>query len=263
MKFKDKIVWITGASSGTGEALAYAFNNEGAEIIISARREDELNRVKTNCKYPDKVHIVILNMENHDQIFKIAESVLKKFDYIDILFNNAGISQRSTAVETDFAVDKKLIDVNYLGQVALTKAILPSMIKRKSGHIAVMSSLTGKFGTPLRSAYSASKHALHGFFDSLRSEVYLYNIDVTVICAGFIKTNIAINALTKNGESQKFDDPSTQNGMLPEIFAKKALKAILNNKNELTIGGREKIGVYLKRFFPTLFSRIIRKQNVR
>lgn len=263
MYFKNKIIWITGASSGTGEALTYAFDKQEAKIIISARRENELERVKNNCKNKDNIFTLPLDLEKHHELKSKADIVLQKFGKIDILFNNGGISQRSFVVETDFSVDKKLININYLGAVVLTKAVLPNMLSNKSGHIVVMSSLTGKFGTPLRSAYSASKHALHGFFDSLRAEVYNENVFVTIICAGFIKTNIAKNALTKNGEAQKHDDPSTEEGMLPEAFAEKVLKAIKNKKQELTLGGKEKMGVYLKRFFPKLFSNIIKKQNVR
>lgn len=263
MYFKNKIIWITGASSGAGEALVYAFDNEDAIVIISARRESELERVKKNCKNKDNIFILPLDLEKHEELKEKADVILQKYGKLDILFNNGGISQRSLASETKFAVDKKLIDINYLGTVALTKAVLPSMIKNKTGHIVVMSSLTGKFGTPLRSAYSASKHALHGFFDSLRAEVYDKNIFVTIVCAGFIKTNIAKNALTESGEAQKHDDPSTKAGMLPEVFAQKVLKAIKNKKQEFTLGGKEKMGVYLKRFFPKLFSNIIKKQNVR
>jgi short-subunit dehydrogenase len=204
-----------------------------------------------------------MDMENLDQIKTASEYVLSSFIHIDILFNNAGISQRSLAVETDFSVDKRLMNLNYFGPVFLTKCVLPSMIQRKEGHIVVMSSLTGKFGTPLRSAYAASKHALHGFFDSLRAEVFDDRIKVTIICSGYIKTNIAINALTQSGEKQKSNDPGIENGMLPERVAQKIINAIYKNKFELTLGGKEKMGVFLKRFFPTLFASIIRKQNVR
>ncbi len=263
MKFKDKKVWITGASSGVGEALTYAFNKEGAFVIISARREEELKRVKSACKYPDQIDVVQMDMENFDQIKNSSEYVLSSFNFIDILINNAGISQRSLASETDFSVDKRLMNVNYFGPVLLTKCLLPSMIQRKEGYIAVMSSLTGKFGTPLRSAYAASKHALHGFFDSLRAEVFEHNIQVTLICSGYIKTNIAINALTELGKKQESNDPGIENGMLPETVAKKIINAVYKNKKELTLGGKEKMGVYLKRFFPSMFASIIRKQNVR
>jgi len=264
MNFKNKIVWITGASSGVGEALVYKFHEQGAIIIISARRESELERVKKNCnKTTQEVFILPINLENHDELIAKAKIAINKFGKIDILFNNGGISQRSLVKDTIIDVDKRLMNVNYFGTIILTKAVLPSMLENKSGHIVVMSSLAGKFGTPLRSAYSAAKHALHGFFDSLRAEVYKENICVTIICSGYIKTNIAINALTDNGLPQNQTDKGIENGMLPEKFAEKALKAIYNKNQELLLGGKEKLGVYLKRFFPKLFSKIIRKQDVR
>ncbi len=264
MEFKNKVVWITGASSGIGEALVYSFSKQKSIIIISARRKEELERVKKNCtNNSDNIFVLPLDLEEHDTLHAKAKIVLKKFGKIDILFNNGGVSQRSLIKNTIIDVDKRVMNINYFGTVILTKSVLPSMIKNKSGHIVVMSSLLGKFGTPLRSAYAASKHALHGFFDSLRSEIYKENINITIICAGFIKTNIAINALTKDGNPQKYSDPGTENGMMPDVFAKKVLKAISKKKEEITIGGKVIIGVYLKRFTPLLFSKIIRKQNVR
>ena len=263
MTFKNKIIWITGASSGVGEALVYAFDKEEAKIIISARRETELARVKNNCKNSENIFVIPLDLEKHDEIPEKAKIVLEKFGKIDILFNNGGISQRSFAKDTVFEVDKRLMNINYFGTVRLTKEVLPSMLKNKSGHIAVMSSLVGKFGSPLRSAYSASKHALHGFFDSLRAEVHDDNIKVTIICSGFIKTNIAINALTENGNAQNTSDKGIENGIPVDVFAQKVIKAIRKQKQEVTFGGKERFGVYIKRFFPKLFSNIIRKQDVR
>lgn len=264
MNFKDKIIWITGASSGTGEALVYAFNKQKAKLIISARRKEKLEKVKKNCTYkPDEILVLPLDLEEHGLLQEKADIVFEKFGKIDILFNNGGISQRSLVKDTVIEVDKKIMNVNYFGSVILTKAVLPSMIKNKSGHIVVMSSLTGKFSTHLRSAYAASKHALHGFFDALRFEVYKENINVTIICAGFIRTNISFNALTQDGNPQKFSDPKTESGMSPNVFAKKALKAIYKKKEEVLFGGKEIIVVYLKRFTPFLFSKIIRKLNVK
>lgn len=263
MNFEDKVVWITGASSGVGESMVYAFNNEKSRIIISARRENELERVKNNCKQKENVYILPLDLEKHNELPKRTKEAIKAFGRVDILFNNGGISQRSYAKDTVFDVDKRLMNINYLGQICITKALLPSMINNKSGHIVVMSSLVGKFGSPLRSAYSASKHALHGFFDSLRAEVHDNNIKVTIICSGYIKTNIARNALTDSGKAQETSDKGIENGILPEVFAQKALKAIWKQKQEVTFGGKEKLGVYVKRFFPKLFYKIIRKQDVR
>jgi short-subunit dehydrogenase len=147
--------------------------------------------------------------------------------------------------------------------VALTKALLPHFIEKNSGHFVVITSIVGKIGTPLRSSYAASKHALHGFFDSLRAEVYHNNIKVTVACPGFVQTNISINALTGNGTAQNKLDAATKNGLTPEIFTKKLLKAVRQEKQEVYIGGfKEKLAVYVKRFFPQLLSKMIRKLAV-
>jgi short-subunit dehydrogenase len=155
------------------------------------------------------------------------------------------------------------MDVNYLGTVALTKALLPHFIEKNNGHFVVITSIVGKIGTPLRSSYAASKHALHGFFDSLRAEVYQNNIKITLACPGFVQTNVSINALTANGTPQNKMDSATKNGLTPEVFAKKLLKAVRQEKQEVYIGGfKEKLAVYVKRFFPKLLSKMIRKLAV-
>jgi short-subunit dehydrogenase len=263
MNFNSKTVWITGASSGIGEALTYEFAKLGAKLIISARNVKELERVKANCNgESDNITIQRLDLENHKEIKDIAQQVLKKVGTIDILVNNGGISQRSFAKETPLEVDKKLMNINFFGTVCLTKEVLPSMLDKKKGHIVVISSLTGKFGAPRRSAYAASKHALHGFFDTLRAETWKDNITISLICPGFIRTNLSFNAVTSTGEAQKSMDGAIDKGMPPEVLAKKIIKAIKNKKEELIVGGKETIGVYLKRFLPKLFSKIIRKSKV-
>lgn len=260
MDFSKKTIWITGASSGIGEALTYEFAKLGAKIVISARRANELERVKNNCPKPQKITTQALDLAKHGEINGIAQKVLEEAGHIDILVNNGGISQRSLAKETPLEIDKKIMDINFFGTICLTKAVLPSMIERKSGHIVVQSSLTGKFGAPLRSAYAASKHALHGFFDTLRTEVYTENIFVSIICAGYVRTNVSINAITASGNAQNSMDPETDKGMSPEYLAGRIINAIKNKKEELVVGGKETLGVYLKRFFPKWFSKIIRKQ---
>lgn len=260
MNFSDKTIWITGASSGIGEALTYEFSKLGAKIIISARRKEELERVKENCVQKENIQIQELDLAKHDGIQEIVSLVLNQNTKIDILINNGGISQRSLASNTPLDIDKKIMDINYFGTICLTKAILPSMISNKNGHIVVISSLTGKFGAPLRSAYAASKHALHGFFDTLRTETWKDNINVSIICPGYIRTNVSINALTATGVAQNSMDPETDKGMKPEVLAQHIIKAIKMKKEELVVGGKETLGVYIKRFFPKLFSKIIRKQ---
>ena len=261
--FKNKRIWITGASSGIGEALALAFAEHGAHLILSARREATLNQVAARCKNAASVMIQPLDLSDHEQIPLIAKQVLQKNGKIDLLLNNGGISQRSLALETKFDVDKKLMDVNYLGTVTLTKAVLPSMLDHQLGHIATITSLTGKFGTPYRSAYAASKHALHGFFDSLRAELHETPIKITLLCPGFVRTNISINALQGNGGQLGKMDEATEKGMDAMHLAKKILRSLEKGENEAYYGGKEVMGVYVKRFFPSVFANMIAKAKVR
>jgi dehydrogenase/reductase SDR family member 7B len=263
MDFDNKVVWITGATSGIGEVLAYDFNSQKARLIISGRRLSELERVRNNCKSSSaEVFVLPLDLEDHESLQEKVKIALDHFGFIDILINNGGISQRALAKDAPLEVDKKIMNINYFGTIALTKALLPSMIGRKMGQIIVISSLTGKFGAPLRSAYSASKHALHGFFDSLRSEIWKENIFITMICPGYIKTNVSLNALTSNGTPHMIMENAQANGMLPEKLSKLIMKAIYKKKKEVYFGGKEVIGIYIKRYFPSLFDKIIRTQKV-
>ena len=260
--FKNKVVWITGATSGIGEALAKEFALQGAKIIISSRRIEELERVKNLLKLPEGDLLILpLDLEDLSNINILSQLVINKFGRIDILVNNGGISQRSLTKDTSIETDRKLMEVNFFGTVALTKSVLPYFLKQKGGHIVVVSSIVGKFGFHLRSAYAASKHALHGFFESLRMEVYNENVKVLIVCPGKIRTNISINAYTGDGSKHGKMDDSTNKGLSPEDCARKILKGIENNKEEILIGGNDIKAVFLKRFFPTLFSIIIRKQK--
>lgn len=263
MNFKNKTIWITGASSGIGKALALAFSKEGANVIISARNKQKLNEVKGQCTNPDKVKILLLDLTDFTSFSEKVTTALQFFNGIDILVNNGGVSQRSLAIDTQFKVDQQIFDVNYFGTIGLTKALLPNFIGKESGQIVVISSIMGKLGTPLRSAYAASKHALHGFFDSLRAELFNKNIDVTIICPGYVNTDVSRNALTGDGTKFNKMDDATAKGLQPEELAKKALKAIARKKQEVIIAGsKETAAVYLKRFLPKLLSKIVRKVNV-
>ncbi|SHL55926.1 SDR family oxidoreductase [Flavobacterium xanthum] len=257
-----KIVWITGASSGIGEALAYELATKNCKLILSARNRDALETVKSKCSNTE-VMILPFDLVDFDNAKNHAEKAIAAFGKIDILVNNGGVSQRSLIVETDFEVDKKLIEVDYLGTVALTKALLPHFIKNKKGHFVTVTSLMGKFGSPYRSGYCGAKHALHGFFDVLRMEHQRDNINVTLICPGFIQTDVAKNALTADGSKQNIDDEATQNGMPTSMFAKKFVKAVESNAFEVYIGGKETMGVYLKRFFPKWLHHFVLKSKVR
>ena len=263
MNFQNKVIWITGASSGIGRALALELSNLDALLILSARNEAALESVKKKCKNPSNVTVLPLDLEVHSSFNKITTTAIKLFGRIDIIVNNGGISQRSLASETNISVDKKIMEVNYTGTVALTKTILPHFIENNKGQFVITTSMVGLIGTPLRSSYAASKHALHGFFDSLRAEVYDNNIEVTLICHGFVSTNISMNALTGDGTSQQKMDTATANGISPKRFAKLMAKAIYNKKEEVYIAGfKEKLGVYVKRWFPRVFSVMIRKLSV-
>jgi short-subunit dehydrogenase len=256
--FESQRVWITGASSGIGEALAYEFHRAGAKVILSARREDQLQRVQSRCGGEGSVRVLPLNVTDPEQLSRQTATALQIFGGIDILVNNAGVSQRSFVKDTEMQVYRDLMEVNFFGAVALTKAVLPDMMQRKSGHIVAISSLVGKFGTPLRSGYAAAKHAMHGFFDSLRAEVARDGIKVTVVCPGYIRTDISLNALRGDGSLHAKMDSGQEKGMPANECAAKILKAIAAGKEEVNIGGKDKYLVQVKRFFPRVFSRMVR-----
>lgn len=262
MPYHEKTVWVTGASSGIGEALASAFSRAGARLILSARNLDRLKEVAGRCVDPERHLVLPLDLSDTSNHAKQVRAVLDRLGHIDILVNNGGVSQRCLVSETGMETDRRIMETNFFGTVSLTKAVLPSMLEKKSGHIVVISSLVGKFGTPLRSAYSASKHALHGFFDSLRAEVQDKGIQVTIVCPGFIQTNISVNALTADGTCHGIMDEAQAGGMPAGECAERILQAIEKGREEVLIGGKELLGVYIKRFFPSIFSRMIAKAKV-
>ncbi|MFD2098771.1 SDR family oxidoreductase [Flagellimonas iocasae] len=258
-----KTIWVTGASSGIGLALVKELSKYSCNLIISSRRENALEQVKMACQNPENVAVLPMDLQNHAQMEAVSQKAIAFFGAVDILVNNAGVSQRSLILDTDFEVYKKLMDINYLGTVTLSKAILPHFIANKSGHFVTVTSLMGKFGSPYRSGYCGAKHALHGFFDVLRMEHEKDNVKVTMICPGFVQTNVAKNALTGNGAPQQEDDVATQNGITAEVAATKIIKAIKKDKFEAYVGGKEVKGVYLKRFFPKLLHKVVLKSQVR
>lgn len=263
MGFKNKVIWITGASSGIGEALTYSLSRRGAKLIISSRREDALKEVKSNCKGDaEDIFILPLDLSKADALPGKAQEAMNRFGPIDFLFNNGGISQRSEAVNTQMDVVRKVMEVNFFGTVAITREVLPAMIERGKGHIIVTSSVMGKFGTRLRSSYAASKHALHGYFDSLRQEVFEQNVKVSLVCPGFIKTNVTKNALQGDGSAHGKMGKGQEQGMAAEEFVDRLLPRIQKGQEEIYIGGKEIWGVYFKRLAPRLFYKILRKADV-
>jgi len=262
MDWSSKTVWITGASSGIGEALTYQLAKKGAQLILSSRRIEALETVKANTKYPKNVSLYPLDLAQPKSIIQSANEVLAQHK-IDLLINNGGVSQRSLAVETDLEVYRNLMEINYFGTIQLSKIVLQQFVTHQKGHFVVVTSLAGKLGTQYRSGYCASKHALHGFFDALRLEHHTDNIKVTMICPGFIKTNISFNAYTKDGSKQGFMDDRQAKGMSAKACAKKMIKAIEKEKQEVYIGKKEIMAVYLNRFAPKLFHRFMLKTKVK
>lgn len=262
-QLKDKVVWITGASSGIGESLAYKFAENGCKLILSARRVHELERVRKSCQVInlDNIKILPLDLADNQTLIEAGKVALKLFSRVDILINNGGISQRALAKETSLEVERKIMEVNFFSAITLTKLVLPNMIARKTGHLVIISSLVGKFGSPYRSSYSASKHALHGYFDSLRAELYQDKIKVTLICPGYIQTKISVNAMTATGEKYQKMDQNQLKGRPVNQCADQIIEAIIKDKQEVYIAKKEILAVYLKRFFPRLLAKIIQGIN--
>jgi len=257
---ENKVIVITGASSGIGRACAHEFAKSGVKLVLASRNVDELNKLAEKLREKSAEPMVVkTDVSSSEDCKALIDKSLKAFGKIDILINNAGISQRSLAAETDMEVNKKLMGINFFGVVEVTKYALESMVKNKGGHIVVISSIVGKFGFPLRSGYAASKHALHGYFESLRAEISKDNINVTIVCPGRIKTNISVNALTKDGSKHNKMDQGQAEGVSAEKCARKIIKAINSNKKEVFIGGKEIVFVKLRKYFPGLFYKIIRK----
>ena len=260
MKFKDKIIWITGAASGIGEALAYRAVEYGGKLILSDIDRPGLSRVVASCASSGAAVLDLpMDLSSRTSIEQAVEIAIGHFGRVDVLINNGGISQRSLAWETPPEVDQKIMNVNFFGAVILTKAVLPHMMKEGGGCIAATSSITGKFGFPLRSAYAASKHATQGFFETLGIELADQNISVTIAMPGRVRTNISLNALTRDGTPHGKMDPGQASGIPAERCARKYLDAIYKRKPEVLIGGKELMMVHIRRFLPSLFYRLAGK----
>lgn len=260
-KLANTSIWITGASSGIGEGLAYVLAQRGARLILSARRRERLETVRSACMQADHHLVVPLDLADPASLTAAADQVLSSGMIPDIVIHNGGISQRALVTETELDVDRQLMDVNYFGPITLTKALLPKMLERGSGHFVVISSMAGKFGVPKRSAYAAAKHALHGFFDTVRAELYNAGIRVTVVCPGYIHTDLSLHALVGDGSKHNIMDTTQANGMTVAQCAKTIVRAIEKEKAEVYMGGKEVLGVYLKRFAPGVLNRILRNRK--
>ncbi|MEM8799737.1 MAG: SDR family NAD(P)-dependent oxidoreductase [Pseudomonadota bacterium] len=259
-RFQDQVIWITGASSGIGRAVAVLLGGEGAHLILSGRRVDALE--ETAAAAPGTHMVLPFEATDYDRLDDITAKAFGWHGRIDMLFNNAGVSQRSTCLETDMAVYRQLMEIDVFAPIALTKAVLPKMVEAGSGHIAVVSSVAGKFGAPKRTGYCAAKHALQGFFDALRSEVTHLGLGVSLITPGFVNTAIARNALTGSGAAQGHDDADIASGMPVDTAAGIIVDGLAKRQDEIPVArGRELEALWLKRLWPSMLTRKLAKMG--
>jgi len=255
---KDQVVWITGASSGIGEALACGMSRQGAKLIMSGRRIAELERVKNNCAHPDNVCILPLDLTDSANLEAKVPAAIALFGHIDIMVHNGGISQRALIADTAIVVHREVMELNYFSYIILTKALLPHFIERGSGYFVVTSSVMGKIGTPMRAAYAAAKHALHGYFDCLRAEVGKNGIKVTILTPGYIHTPISV--ISGDGSFLSSKSEQINGGFSADKAAGQIIKAIQNETYEPYIGkfiSEERLALFVKRFMPRVFTRLI------
>lgn len=264
MEIAGKRIWITGASSGIGKALAIALAKKGARLILSARNQSKLEEVKAATKLSgDDVLIVPIDLAQKHSLNAGWDKVLQHFGGVDMLVNNGGLSQRDKFLDTKEEVIETIMNVNFFGAAHLTRLVLPTMLKQGEGKIITVSSIAGKFGFPLRTGYSASKHALHGLFESIRFEYEDQGISVLIVCPGRVKTNISLNALEGDGQKHGEMDAGQAGGISAQKCASQIVKAILKDKLEIYPGGKEILMVYFNKFLPPLFRRIVRNTEAR
>lgn len=261
-------VWITGASSGLGEALALEFAKHGATLILSGRNSEKLEAVKQKCNDSHKHFTVafdLLDNEQTKQAYQQIKSYLTENDLkIDWLINNAGISQRSLIMDTSEQVERQLMEINYFSQTRLSRLVLPDMIAQGGGKIVMVSSVAGLLGTQYRGAYSAAKAAIHMWANSLRAELSNKNIAVATIFPGFVNTNVSINALVGDGSTQGTMDEATGKGLSAEAFAKQVIQALAAGEEYIIVAGqKEKLATFINRLSPAHLYKIIRKVKVK
>lgn len=262
-EFKNRVVWITGASSGIGEALALEVARlQPAALLLSAPafQQAELDAVAGRCRaLGAETHVIAFDLSVREEVRQAFEQARSLCPAIDMVFHNGGISQRSLVEETPPEIDRKLFEVNFWGAVELTKLVLPGMLERGQGHFAISASIAGLFGFRYRSAYAASKHALCGYFESLRTETHDRGIKVTLLFPGRVNTNISLHALTRDGSAHGIKDPGQSGGISAEKCARQIVRAVQRNKKNAYIGGKELLMVYFKRYIPPLFYYLVNK----
>ncbi|XP_035036211.1 dehydrogenase/reductase SDR family member 7B [Hippoglossus stenolepis] len=263
---QDAVVVITGASSGLGKECARVFHAAGARLVLCGRDAARLQQVvqelaASSTGAQQKTHVprtAVFDLADSGTVDRAAEQILKCYGQVDVLINNAGISYRGNILDTHLSVQRDVMETNYFGPVALTQALLPSMVRRRSGHIVVISSVQGKIAIPYRSAYAASKHATQAFFDCLRAEIECYGIPVTVISPGYIRTNLSLNAVTGDGSKYGVLDKTTAMGRDPRDVALAVLKAVRQRSKDVVLAEPlATLAVYLRTLWPALFFKLM------
>lgn len=262
MDFRDKTVWLTGASSGIGEALAVALADAGARLILTARSQDKLAAVRARCRAPERHAVVAIDLAEVERIPEQVAAVVAAHGPVDVLINNAGIGQRASVQETSLAVARRIMTLNYFAAAELTRALLPTLLSRPQAMIVSVASVMGKFATPRRSAYCASKHALVAFMDALRAELHGSAVHVLTVCPGYINTPFSLSALKGDGAPQGHMDPGQLRGMPPADCAAGIVRAMRRQQAEVWIGGKEIFGVYLKHLCPPLLRQLVSRVRV-
>ncbi|CAH0348190.1 SDR family oxidoreductase [Aquabacterium sp. CECT 9606] len=262
--FENQIVWITGASRGIGAELAKAFAAQGAQLILSAPESERLGLDKTlalcqSRNVNGRYHIETFDLTSSDEVEQAYDRIKSSGWDVDILVHNAGITHRSMALETSIDVDRKIMAVNYFGPLQMTKLVAPDMIRRGRGSIVAVASVLGLIATPHRSAYIAAKHAMHGFFEALRTETMDQGLHVMLAYPGFVNTDISVHALTAQGGTHGKQDPGQSKAMPPQRVAQAIVDGLAQRQPRLLIAGKEGWLVRLQRLAPSLVTRIVRR----
>ncbi len=257
MKIHGKTIWVTGASSGIGKAIAIELAKSGGRLILSARNREGLQKTQKIClEYTEMAEVVVMDVASEASIMAAWKTICSTVDVVDILINNSGISQRATAANTNMMVARQIMEVNYFGAIQLSKLVLPGMLQQKSGYIVVNGSLSGKFGWKQRSSYAASKFALQGYYESLRAEVADSNVQVLMVIPGRIRTDISLHSVTADGSPNKKMDKAQEGGIPAETCARKVVQGIRRDKKEIIISGFERLMIAIRFFAPWLYYRI-------
>lgn len=259
---RAKRIWLTGASSGIGEALAYALAEAGAELVLTARTVDALQRVRAACLHPERHQVLVLDLSDADAVAGQMPQIIAQLGALDMVIHCAGIGQRASIAQTTLAVDRRIMEVNYFSVVAITRALLPVLSQRPQAKVVAVASAMGRISVPRRSAYAASKHALLAFMDALRAELHDTRVSVLSACPGYIATGFAEHALRGDGQLQGVADAGKHYSMDARACAAQIVRAIRRGRAEVFIGGKEIFGVYIQRWLPALYRWLIARLKI-